>query len=55
MTIQDINPPLPRPTSIPSPPTNPVTVPVTKRGPYCRPAEGVVVSISKEAMRQVRR
>ena len=51
MTIQNINPQLPRRTSIPAPSKHPVVVPVTLRGQYFRPNEGVVVSISREAMR----
>ena len=51
MTIQNINPQLPRATSIPAPSKNPVVVPVTMRGQYFRSTEGVVVSISREATR----
>jgi hypothetical protein len=51
VTLDDINPSLPRPVSTPAPSRTPVTVPVTMQGQLVRRNEGVVVSISKEAQR----
>jgi hypothetical protein len=51
VTLENINPSLPRPTHIPAPQKSPVVVPVTMRGQLVPRNEGVIVSISREAMR----
>lgn len=50
MTLESINPSLPRPAHIERPSSRPVTVPVTMRKAFVREYEGVVVIISREAM-----
>jgi len=52
MTLDHINPSLPRPTHIEQSPTRPVAVPVTMRGALMREYEGVVVIISREALQR---
>lgn len=51
MTLENINPSLPRPMNIQAPPRTPVVAPVTMRGQLIARNEGVVVSISKDAQR----
>lgn len=54
MTLDAINPPLPRPAQVQPVSDSPVQAPVTLRGQLLPRNDGVVVSISKQAIQRLR-
>jgi hypothetical protein len=52
MTLDNINPSLPRPTQIQPVVPAPVRTPITNKGQLLPPNDGVVVSISKQALQR---